>query len=229
MGVFIVVDGIDGCGKSTQVKLLVEDMKKCGIKAMTTKWKDSSSIQDLFIGDIIKRIHDGEAIIPPEARTFLLGADISYRLESRIKQGLNNGFVVIGDRYIYKVIAQGVARGLELEWVRNLFKFAIEPDIKILIDVSSETACERITEHRNISFYEAGLDVNVGGDRKKSFIFFQNKVRKSLLDLAKSNNMVVVDGSKSIEEQHKEILGYVSKILDEKNVKEQLTCLGHDE
>ena len=105
MGFFLVIEGIDGCGKSTQVKLLTEHLSRRGLPVMVSKWQDSSYIKKLYIGDLIRKIQAGNVIIPPEARTFLLGADISYRLESIIKPALDDGKIVVGDRYIYKMIA----------------------------------------------------------------------------------------------------------------------------
>lgn len=218
MGVLIVLDGIDGCGKSTQVKLLVEDLKKSGVKTTTTKWKDSAYIQDLFIGDLIKRIHGGEAVIPPEARTFLLGADLSHRIENIIKSKLADDYVVIGDRYAYKIIAQGIARGLDKEWLKTVFNFIIEPDLNIIIDISPELACDRITKYREITFYEAGLDVNPSKDRKKAFIEFQKSVRKSIIGLAEKKPGIIIDGSKSIKTQHREITEFVSDFLIKKGI-----------
>lgn len=202
---FIVIDGIDGCGKSTQVKLLEERIKKLGKKVATSKWKDSAYVDRLFIGDLLKRFQDGTVRIPPEARTFLLAADISNRLESSIKPALTNGMVVIGDRYIYKVIAQGIARGLSKKWLDNLFSFAIEPDMKIFLDIDPEEAAKRITAYREISFYEAGMDVLDGDDRVYNFIKFQREVRENLLLLANQCNGIIIDASRTAQEQHHQI------------------------
>ncbi|MGQ9604454.1 MAG: dTMP kinase [bacterium] len=208
---FIVIDGIDGCGKTTQVKLLEERIKKLGKKVATSKWKDSAYVDRLFIGDLLKRFQDGTVRIPPEARTFLLAADISNRLESSIKPALTNGMVVIGDRYIYKVIAQGIARGLSKKWLDNLFSFAIEPDMKIFLDIDPEEAAKRITAYREISFYEAGMDVLDGDDRVCNFINFQRQVRENLLLLANQCNGIIIDASRAPQEQHQQISTIVEK------------------
>lgn len=208
---FIVIDGIDGCGKTTQVKLLEERLRQMGKDVATSKWKDSTYVDKLFIGDLLKRFQDGTVRIPPEARTFLLAADISNRLESSIKPALRNGMVVIGDRYIYKVIAQGIARGLRKEWLDNLFEFAIEPDVKIFLDIDPQEAARRITAYREISFYEAGMDILDGQDRTKNFIEFQTNVRKNLLMLANQCDGRIIDASKSPQEQHQEIFAIIEE------------------
>ncbi len=212
-GVFIVLDGIDGCGKSTQINLLKKALAARGLPVNVSRWQDSAYIEKLYIGDLLKKFQTGSVIIPPEARTFLLAADISNRLESMIKPMLAGGSIVVGDRYIYKIIAQGIARGLDKSWLANLFSFAIEPDLKILLDVPAATAAERITGYREISFYEAGLDVIKDMDPKAAFVRFQGAVRDKIIALMREQRGIVVNGESSIEEQHALILGYVDTAI----------------
>lgn len=211
MGMLIVIEGIDGCGKSTQVKMLTEQLSRKGYPVTVSRWQDSSYIDKLYIGDLIKKIQTGEVVIPPAARTFLLGADISYRLESIIKPRLSDGKLVIGDRYIYKMIAQGIVRGLDKQWLLELFNFAPEPDLSILLDVPAEIALQRITSYRKVSFYEAGLDVLGGSDRNGSFLEFQRLVRLELLKLIKERQGVIIDGELPVQEQRHLILDYVEE------------------
>jgi dTMP kinase len=213
MGTFIVIDGIDGCGKSTQVKHLQESLARRGVPVAVSKWQDSSYIEKLYIGDLIKRIQDGSVVIPPEARTFLLGTDISYRLESMIRPWLDEGRVVIGDRYVYKIIAQGIARGLDKEWLLKIFEFAPEPDITIMLDVPPEVALKRIIGYREVSFYEAGLDILKGADRGSSFLEFQSSVRRELLVLMKEQGGIIIEGELPLDEQSRLILDHVEEAL----------------
>lgn len=212
-GVFIVLDGIDGCGKSTQISLLTKALAAKGLPVNVSRWQDSAYIEKLYIGDLLKKFQTGSVIIPPEARTFLLAADISNRLESVIKPMLEAGSIVVGDRYIYKIIAQGIARGLDKKWLMNLFSFAIEPDLKILLDVPSTVAMERITSYRQISFYEAGLDVIKGCDATSAFLQFQDTVRAEILALMKEERGIIIHGQSSIEEQHRVILSHVERAI----------------
>ncbi len=206
---FIVIDGIDGCGKSTQVRLLHDKLLDRGLPTTISKWQDSAYIQKLFIGDLIKRIQEGSVRIPPESRTFLLGADISYRLESLIKPLLEKGQIVIGDRYVYKVIAQGIARGLEKDWLQRLFSFAPVPDLVIMLDVPPGVSLRRITGSREISYYEAGLDVLNTNDKEAAYLEFQTKVRAEMLDLMKAVGGIVIDGNLTVERQNQLILEQV--------------------
>ncbi len=206
---FVIIDGIDGCGKSTQVKALAESLSRKGHSAVVSKWQDSSYIKHLYIGDLLKRIQEGNVVIPPESRTFLLGADVVYRLESKIKPLLQEGRIVIGDRYIYKIIAQGIARGLDRRWLADLFEFVPEPEVKIMLDVPAEVALKRIMAGREISFYEAGLDVLPGSDKPSSFLKFQRRVRREFLTLMEHVGGYIVDGTLPLEEQSRLILNCV--------------------
>jgi dTMP kinase len=208
---FIVIDGIDGCGKSTQVKLLAELYRKQGEEVVTSRWKDSEYVQKLFIGDLLKRFQDGTVRIPPEARTFLLAADISNRLESSIRPAVESNRIVIGDRYIYKVVAQGVARGLGKAWLDSLFSFAFEPDLKIFLDIEPEEAAKRILSYRDISYYEAGMDVLTGTDKEHNFVEFQSRVRSNLLSIAKEIGGLVLDAHRPPDIQHNEIIRAVQE------------------
>ena len=208
---FLVIDGIDGCGKSTQVKLLADLYEKRGTPLVTSKWKDSEYVEKLFIGDLLKRFQDGTVKIPPEARTFLLAADLSNRLEGAIKPALKRGLTVMGDRYTYKIVAQGVARGLSRAWLDNLFSFAMEPDVKIFLDIDPRIAAERIVAYREISFYEAGMDVLGGTDRKANFTAFQAKVRENLVAIAREVGGLVLDASAPPDRQHALIVEHIDR------------------
>jgi dTMP kinase len=206
---FIVIDGIDGCGKSTQVKMLARYYENLGKPVVTSKWKDSDYVDRLFIGDLLRRFQEGTIRIPPEARTFLLGADISNRLESSIKPALAAGKTVIGDRYVYKIVAQGMARGLDRTWLDSVFAFAVEPDLKVFLDIEPAEAADRILSSREISFYEAGMDVMPGDDRRSNFVEFQTRVREHLLSIARETGGLVLDARKPPEAQHEELVNLI--------------------
>ena len=208
---FIVIDGIDGCGKSTQVKLLAGHLEGQGRSVVTSKWKDSAYVKNLYIGDLLKRFQDGTVRIPPEARTFLLAADVSNRLEATIRPSLKENRTVIGDRYIYKIVAQGIARGLEKKWLDGLFAFAPKPDLTIFLDIDPRRAAERIMAYREISYYEAGMDALPGEDRRANFVQFQRLVRDNLLSLADEIGAFVLDAETAIERQRDEITAIVEK------------------
>jgi dTMP kinase len=168
-------------------------------------------VKQLYIGDLLKRFQDGTVRIPPEARTFLLAADISNRLESSIQPALREKRIVIGDRYIYKIVAQGMARGLKKSWLDGLFEFAPKPDITILLDIDPPTAAERIEAYREISYYEAGMDVLSGEDRRANFIKFQRRVRENLRALAEESGAFVLNAERPVEVQHEEIVRIVDR------------------
>jgi thymidylate kinase len=114
---------------------------------------------------------------------------------------------------VYKIIAQGIARGLDKAWLLKVFEFAPEPDLTILLDVPPRVALDRITSYREVSFYEAGLDVLKDADRDSSFLRFQDAVRRELLVLMRERRGIVIDGELPIAEQSRMILDRVEGAL----------------
>ncbi|MCK4717809.1 MAG: dTMP kinase [Thermoplasmata archaeon] len=217
-GKLIVFDGIDGSGKSTQIKLLKEDLEASNADFAITGWKDSKYFYNLYIGDLIERIQEGGVPIPPEARTFLLATDLSYRLKAIIQPALEEGKLVICDRHIYKVISQGLARGLERRWLDIMFEFMPHPDMVFIFDTPPSEAYERITKKREPSYFEAGLDMRPDLDKKTGFLWFQQKVREHLLDMTKELDLHLLDGTQGIEAQHDAVLKQLSNCVP------HLTC-----
>src|SRR5438132_8422645 len=102
--------------------------------------------------------------------------DFADRTEHHIIPPLKAGAVVLADRYAYTAFARDVVRGVSPQWVRNLYSFAVKPDISFYFDVPIQTACDRILSNRSeIKFHEAGMDLGLSMDTKESFKLFQGK------------------------------------------------------
>ena len=137
-GVLICVEGIDGSGKSTQIELLHSWLKNSKIDTILTQWNSSELIANTTKKAKKKNLLSG--------RTFSLlhAVDFADRLERTIKPALKAGFVVLADRYVYTAFARDVAREVEPRWVRNMYSFAIKPDITFYFEVSPKDSLERI-------------------------------------------------------------------------------------
>ena len=147
MGMFIVLEGIDGAGKSTQAKLLAQWFEKRGYEVVLTK-----EPTDTPFGKLIRKlvliggkegIIDG-ARISHEAEALLFAADRAEHVHKLIKPSLEQGKVVISDRYFYSSLAYQWARGLDLEWLVDLNRFAVRPDLVILLDLPVRESMNRI-------------------------------------------------------------------------------------
>lgn len=201
---FIVMEGIDGAGKSTQARLLAEWFKKKGKDVMLTK-----EPTDTAFGKLIRRlvltggregIIDG-ARISHEAEALLFAADRAEHVHKLIKPALKAGKVVISDRYFYSSLAYQWARGLDLEWLIDLNKFAIRPDLVILLDLPAKESMKRIN----------GRSIKTEFDKIAEL---QKKVRKNYLRLAEMfPEMKIVNALAPLEDIHKDIVALVEHEL----------------
>jgi len=193
-GKFIVFEGIDGAGLSTQAFLLQEYLKKKGFEVVLTKEPTNN-----LIGGLIRAGLKKEWKTSARALQLLFSADRSHHLEFEILPALEKGKIVISDRYFFSTIAYGMLE-LEKEWLKALNSKFLIPDITIILDVPVEVSLERIGKGRsNTEPFE---------EREKL-----EKVRENYIELSKEyENCFVVDASKSIDEVQEEI----RRIVDSK-------------
>ncbi|PKP54414.1 MAG: dTMP kinase [Candidatus Altiarchaeales archaeon HGW-Altiarchaeales-3] len=135
---FIVLEGIDGSGKSTHAKLLYNYLKS---KRDTILTKEPTNTR---IGKFIREILSGEVSVDPKTLCLLFTADRCEHLNSEIIPALNDNKIVICERYYFSTIAYQMAQGVDRDWIMNLNKFALKPDIALFIDVPPEIAVRRV-------------------------------------------------------------------------------------
>ena len=190
---FISFEGIDGCGKSTQVKMLVEKFERKKINYLLVREPGSTSISEK-IRKILLDKELGEMNSRTEA--LLMMASRAQLTKEIIIPKLKNGFVIIADRYIDSTIAyQGAGRGLSidlLDKINNFATYELKPDITFLIDLSSKLASTRRKKS------ELDRIEKVGNK-------FQEQVRDQYLKLASENKnrFVTLDGKPIPENIHK--------------------------
>jgi dTMP kinase len=190
-GVFIVIEGLDGSGKTTQAKLLVEKLKDYNAVFTTepSNGKTGSFIRNNCLYE--------SARLPTEAEALLFAADRIEHCKSEVKPALDEGKVVVCDRYIYSSLAYQGSAGLSLDWIKTINARALQPDFCIFIDVPPEKVIERL-------------------QRKKSVmetLETQQKVREVYLKFVEKGELVRVDGDKHIEAVSEELYAKVSDLL----------------
>ena len=194
-GIFITFEGIDGCGKSTQVKMLVEALNKHQRKTILVREPGGTTISE-EIRDILLHRHLADICDRTEA-LLMTGsrAQLTYEV---ILPNLNQGKNVIADRYFDSTLAyQGGGRELDLDWLIKLNQFAtydLEPNVTFFVDVLPEEAIRRKSKEPD-RIERAGIEL-------------QMRVRNIYLDLANrfQDRFVVLDGHESIENIHGDIL-----------------------
>ncbi len=207
-GLLIVIEGTDGSGKSTQIDKLKRWIEDQSYGVMVSEWKTSK-----FIADAINDAKDRNLL---NATTFslLYAADFADRLEQVIIPALKAGFVVILDRYVYTAYARDVVRGHNIEWLKNLYDYAPEPDMVFYLDVPVEILLKRIIGTTGLDYWESGRDIGLSTDFYKSFQIYQGKCLEAYQKMIDEYGFISIDGTKSPKEIHKKITSHVGNLLE---------------
>jgi len=186
-GLLICIEGLDRSGKTTQSHLLVENLKSKGFEAVYT-----TEPSDGEIGRFIKRyVLRRRKRIPAHIEALLFAADRVDHVEREIKPMLNEGKIVVSDRYIYSSLAYQGAAGLDVEWIREVNRMVPEPDLAIYLEVPIDVIMERLRRKRRKSVMESPE--------------IQEKVREVYIKLVKEGKLIMVDGNRSITEVSRDI------------------------
>ena len=207
-GRLIVVEGIDGSGKSTQLSLLQTFLVSEGYDVSFTEWNSSPIVKDTTKRGKKKNLFS------PTTFSLIHATDFADRHERSILPPLQAGLIVLADRYAYTAFARDVARGCDRAWVRGMYAFATRPDLALYFRVDIDTAVARITGGRiQLKFHEAGMDLGLSPDPITSFRMFQGNVLGEYDRVAEEFGLTVMDGSRSVVEQQREMRKLVKPIL----------------
>jgi len=194
-GTLICVEGIDGSGKSTQLALLRDWLKSNGKDVIFTEWNSSPLISQTT------KLAKKKNMLSPRTFSLLHAVDFADRLKQVIAPALKAGFIVLADRYAYTAFARDVARGVDPKWVREVYNFAIKPDLTVYFDIDPKTSMERICFNRTPKFYEAGMDLKLSNDPFESYVLFQTKVVKEYKKMLDEFDIIKLDAKDSIHKK----------------------------
>jgi dTMP kinase len=192
-GVFIVIEGLDGSGKTTQATLLAKKLEK-DYKVLLTAEPSCGKIGSFIREDCLYE----DKRLPTEAEALIFAADRIEHMYNEVKPALDEGKIVICDRYIYSSLAYQGSAGLSLEWIKTINARALQPDFSIFIDVPSELAFKRL-------------------QRKKSVmetIETQHKVREVYLKFVEKGELIRIDGDKPADVVANELFVKVSGLIN---------------
>jgi dTMP kinase len=207
-GKLIVVEGIDGSGKSTQLRLLEKWFQSKESSVFLTEWNSSETVRRITS----KGKRKGR--LTPITFSLLHATDFADRYERNILPLLHAGYIVLADRYIYTAFARDIVRGCNPKWVKRVYEFAVKPDLVFYFKVPVDIAVERILSGRpKLKYYEAGMDLNLSNDPYESYRIFQSRIIEQYNSLALSEDFTVVDGTMEIEEAQRMLRSQVTKLL----------------
>jgi dTMP kinase len=207
-GKLIVVEGIDGSGKSTQIDLIYKWLAEKGKSVYFSEWNSSPLVKST------SKLGKKERSFTPTTFSLIHAADFANRWENQFLPMLKAGVIVLADRYAFTGFARDVARGVDPQWVRNLYSFAFLPDLTIYFNVPLDEAVERITSSRaKIKYYEAGMDLNLSEKKVTSFRLFQGKILEEYEKMVPEFSFHVMDATQPIQKQQKEIRQVINGVL----------------
>src|SRR4051794_26214285 len=151
-GKLIVIEGTDGVGRSTQAFMLKQWLEVQGYGVMDTGWTRSK-----LIGQAITEAKAGHSM---NRLTYCLmyATDLADRMEYQIIPALRSGFIVLADRYVSTAIARGIARGADKNWLRDLYGFAVAPDLSFYLQIGVRDLVPRVLSSGKMNYWESGMD-----------------------------------------------------------------------
>ena len=207
-GKLIIVEGIDGSGKSTQLSLLSRWLRSKGYAVAFSEWNSSPIVHQTT------RRGKKKEMFTPTTFSLIHATDFADRTERYILPLIRAGAIVCADRYAYTAFARDVARGLDPRWVRNLYSFAIRPNLAFYFRTPLDVALGRILGGRDaLKYYEAGMDLGISRDVEESFRVFQGRIVSEYENMVEEMGFHVIDATRSIEDQQREMRAIVMKEL----------------
>lgn len=179
-GVFIVIEGLDGSGKTTQAKLLVAKLRR-SYNAVYTAEPSKGKIGKFIRSSILY----GDKRFPMAVEALLFAADRLEHVQNEVLPALSEGYVVVSDRYVYSSLAYQGSAGLSLDWIEAVNSYAPKPDLALFIDVDPEAVEARLKRRKSVMenietqhkvrqvyqyFVERGDLVKVNGNQPKTLV-----------------------------------------------------------
>ena len=194
-GTLIVIEGMDGSGRSTQISLLQEWLESEGFAVQTSGLRRSNlvgrDIDELLAKNAVTRL----------TLALMYCTDFFDQLEHRIVPALKSGAVVLADRYIFTLIARAAVRGIGRDYLHGLYDIALRPDLTFWLNVRPEVAFDReFKKSQTISYWESGRDMSLSNDLFQSFIRYQSLIKREFEYLSKRHGFIELDGEGSVSE-----------------------------
>ena len=191
-GKLIVIEGADGSGRSTQIRLLTDYLEGRGYATVNVGLKRSN-----LVSAELEQAMQGN-VLSPITLSLFYATDFIDQLENNIVPALRAGFIVLADRYIYTLMARDILRGGDPDWLRNIYSLALVPDAVFLLDVSPSFLIERTFQKKNsLDYWESGMDVRMSRDIFDSFIKYQRKIKVEFQRMKETYHFEVINGNRS--------------------------------
>jgi dTMP kinase len=207
-GRLIAAEGLDGSGKSTQLQLLEFWLRAEGYEVVLTEWKSSKLIKRAL------KAGKQEGSMDPMLLSILHAADLAEIHERDIVPALQRGAIVLADRYVYTALARDLARGANGTWIKDVYRFAVRPDLAIYFHISADQSLERIlSNHPRLKYYQAGMDMGLSRDPIASFRTFQERILQEYECMIETFGLLRLDATLPVKQQQRFLREAVEKAL----------------
>ncbi|OGI09117.1 MAG: hypothetical protein A3I68_06605 [Candidatus Melainabacteria bacterium RIFCSPLOWO2_02_FULL_35_15] len=206
-GKLIVIEGTDGVGRTTQALML-----RSYLESQSYAVVDTGAARSELAGKGIKRAKEGHTLGPITLSLFY-ATDFADRFEKQILPALKAGFIVLNDRYIYSLMARAVVRGVDREWLKEIYGTALIPDIIFYLKITPGDLIPRVLGAKGFNHWESGMDLKLGEDLYESFVNYQTKLISILDEMSKEYNFIEIDATKEPQDVFLEIKNKLSDVV----------------
>jgi dTMP kinase len=210
-GAFITFEGIDGCGKSTQLRLLASELRVRGVQVITTREPGGTPLGQKLRAALL----DVQEQVDPLTELLVFAADRAQHVRKHLMPALGANQIVLSDRYADATVAyQGAGRGFNPKLIQEIVELAtggLKPDLTLLFDLSVAESAVR-TRRRLESKRTDRLDIEDAG--------FHTRVRNAYVDMAKAapDRFRIIDARGSVEETHETVMELVFPFLEKRGL-----------
>jgi dTMP kinase len=208
-GKLIVIEGADGVGRSTQIWLLKQWLETKGHAVLATRMTRSA-----LAGKRLRQAKKGTTLGRVTMALFY-ATDFADRLEHEVIPALKAGFIVLTDRYVYTLIARALMRGVDPDWLREVYGFALKPERVFYLRAGVDDLVTRALHEGGFDYWESGMDLNLGEDMYESFVEYQKRIMNQFDRMVEDYGFEVIDASRSIDEVYSDLEARLSKLLAE--------------
>ena len=207
-GKLIVIEGADGSGRSTQIRLLGRWLESKGYAVSQVGIKRSNLAAEQLT------LAQQSNVVTNTTMALFYATDLYDQIVNQIIPALAASSIVLADRYIYTLLARALARGAENDWLRNLYSPAISPDVVFYFQTSPDQLLERnLNKNRSLDYWESGMDLGLSQDVFESFLEYQKLIDAEFSKMAGPHEFEIIDASRPVFAIQKELRKKIKSLL----------------
>ncbi len=207
-GKLIAIEGADGSGRSTQIRMLTDWLEGHGYATVNVGLKRSN-----LVSEELEAAMQGN-VLSPITFSLFYATDFADQLENIIVPALKAGLIVLADRYIYTLLARDIVRGGNAEWVESLYSIALVPDVVFYLDVAPRFLVERnMQKSAQLDYWESGMDIRLSRDIFDSFMRYQRLMRNEFRRMSARYDFEVINGNRPPRSIANDLQKHVAPLL----------------